>query len=171
MSLIEKEPSLEKIIHELELSLIDDPLFACAAISIKDGNVVLTINQRKFDLLTQDEMVAVMAHEIGHLILGHLSHRTIHANDRFIISLAQDLALNSGLEQSYTLPKWFVTAEKLKLPPMLSTEQYIELLSLDNQYELKKIVKIPDIIMNSDHVSNKKILKSLIDKVPMSIIL
>lgn len=166
MSLLaDREPHIKTLIDEIDIKRVEDKDFACAAISVADCNVILYINEKKFNLLFSDEKLAVLAHEIGHLALGHLSQRSFPEEDRFIVSLAQDISLNCGIKTSYKLPEWFVTAEKLGLPPNRSTSQYIPILTKIGKHNLMKLVKIPDISVKSNATQNKRLIKSIVDKI------
>ena len=169
MSLLAKrEPHIRGIIDELKVNQIDDSNFSCAAISIANNSITLYINKRKFNALFSEEKLAVLAHEIGHLTLGHLSSRTHSDHDRFIVGLAQDLSLNYGLSTTYKLPEWFVTADKLSLPENLSTSQYIPLLIGLGKRKLAKKVKIPDLNIEFSSAQNKKTIKSIVDKIKVN---
>jgi hypothetical protein len=167
-SLAEREPHLKNALSELSISQIDDRDFACAAISIAEDRVTLILNKRKFDTLFSEEKIAVLAHEFGHMALGHLSNRSFPEHNRFIVSLAQDLPLNAGLAQAYKLPEWFVTANKLGLPEGLSTSQYIPILDSIGVKKLSKLVKIPSIELDINIKKNQMVVKSVVDKIRLN---
>jgi len=163
--LTKREPILQKIIEKTELREIDDANAACASISIADNKLAITINHHKFKRLFSEEKIAVLAHEYGHGVLGHLSSRTFPTEDRFVVCLAQDLALNEGLLPSYKLPAWFVTARSLGLPAKMSASQYIAELQKINQKKLRRTIIIPDMEVRSNPATNRKIVKAIIDQI------
>jgi hypothetical protein len=165
---MEREPYLKEIVSAVRIKEIEIDNFACAAITLDNETATILIHKRKFNSLFSEEKLSVLAHEFGHLALGHLSARAYPETDRYIASLAQDLPLNEGLSATYQLPSWFVTAEKLGLPPGLSTAQYIPLLSSIGAKRLSKIVKIPNVSVTIDVVKNQKIVKSIVDKVKIN---
>lgn len=163
-----RESNLKSIIDKTKIIEVDDSTFSCAAIYIDSKDLTLAINKLKFNRLTTEEKMSVVAHEFGHVTLGHLSTRFFPDEDRFLVGLAQDVALNDGLSPAYRLPVWFVTPKKLGVPKGLSTQQYLSLFKSMKRDDLTKIVHIPSYQIKSDQVQNQKTIKKIIDETRVS---
>jgi predicted metal-dependent peptidase len=167
-TVLRKEPHLKPIIDKTNIKEIDDDKFSCAAIYVDSNGISLIINKRKLLRLTKEERASVLAHEYGHVTLGHLTLRDFHAEDRFMVCLAQDIALNDGLSETFRLPVWFATPRSLGLPRGLATSQYLSILKSMNRKDLSKMVKIPEYQIEYDRVQNRKYIKGLIDEIQIS---
>ena len=64
----------------------------------KNGKLFLNYNLEFMNTLTKPELRYVLAHEVGHISLHHISHRSSHDPKRHKLeNIAQDLAINSLL--------------------------------------------------------------------------
>lgn len=64
----------------------------------KNGKLFLSYNLEFMETLTKPELRYVLAHEVGHISLHHISHRSSHDPKRHKLeNIAQDLAINSLL--------------------------------------------------------------------------
>jgi hypothetical protein len=170
--LVKAEPSAAAVLGLVDIAIVDDEKFSHAAIASDSGRVTLLINKSRFNRLLTSEKIVLLLHEIGHVVLGHISDRSHQDDDRFLVAIAQDMALNSLLNKKYILPKWFVTPDCVGLPPDLSTEDYVCALSkIDRKSLLSKFMIPIDMVKEetlsevgsaaSDLLRNSSILSDL----------
>lgn len=165
LGLLEKEPWLKPLIDLIKFKEISETKYACASVKIEYEVITITVNKRKFQSLFEEEKISVIAHEIGHILSGHLTERAYINADKFLLGLAQDAAINDGLARNYTLPKWFVTPKSLSLESGKSTEQYLAELERIGRKRLSKRFTIPDTESHEHSVSkNTRLIKSIIGK-------
>lgn len=105
---------------------------------------VIIINKDFFDKLIIENKIAILEHELWHLISGHITYRNYKELEedktkQLIWNIAYDIAINQFIKN---LPNDdHPTYIKFGFPPNLSCEQYFELL-------IKKLPKIEIIILN-----------------------
>lgn len=90
---------------------------------IKGAIPHLIINPFMFAELSVDERVAILKHEIYHVLLLH-QFRQKHI-DKESFNCAADIAANQYISN---LPDWVLTYQKFKFPAKLTSEQYYELI-------------------------------------------
>ena len=75
-----------------------------AGVCIKNSNIHLMINPEWFQLLTPDQQIFVLQHELAHIILGHLGEeKKPNPKDMQIANIAMDTAIHEILTQAKTL--------------------------------------------------------------------
>lgn len=91
--LLQIEPFYAYLIVQMKRNYVTDvdPV-GIAAVSIKDGQMNLHINRRTFPLFTLEERMAILKHEVMHLVLDHIPRR-VHRNPARW-NLAIDMAIN-----------------------------------------------------------------------------
>lgn len=106
-----------------------DPSIATAAVGAgHDGHPTLFVNPQFFGakLKRDDHRVAVLEHEVLHVVFGHLQTRhTVMTNER-LRNIAMDLVVNQFV--SHPLPRGAVTLGLFGFQPNLSAEEYYKLL-------------------------------------------
>ena len=83
---------------ELRAQLIDMPVVN--GLATPDGRIVLTtalVRKRRMGLLTVEEVASVVAHELGHVALGHHRRRLIDWTGQSAARMALGLVLNRFL--------------------------------------------------------------------------
>ena len=120
--LLKSEPFYAHIIQQMSRSF-DERFPACAGVWIKDAIPHLIINPLMFAELSVDERVAILKHEIYHILLLHQFRQK--DRDKEIFNCAADIAANQYISN---LPDWVLTYQKFKLPAKLTSEQYYELI-------------------------------------------
>ncbi len=112
-----------------------------AAVSINNNIIKLIINEDYFrNELNENERVAVIKHEVLHLVFKHLFRNKKYQNKRYLYNVAADLVVNQYIGK-WKLPDNAVTLDKfpdLQLEGHESLEYYIEELSNieSNQIEI-----------------------------------
>lgn len=129
--LLRSEPFYAHIIQQISRSF-DERFPACAGVWIKEAIPHLIINPLMFSELSSDERVAVLKHEIYHILLLHQFRQKERVKE--IFNCAADIAVNQYIPN---LPDWVLTHQKFKFLPKLTSEQYYELLIKN-----AKIIKI-----------------------------
>jgi len=119
-------------------------------VGVLNERVTLKYDPELMDTLTKEELRYMLAHEVGHVALHHITHRSSHDKKRAELeNIAMDLAINSLLpdddRMSFPRCKEDVLSETGEIllkkgdkngqlpemygfPPRLSAEQYIALL-------------------------------------------
>jgi predicted metal-dependent peptidase len=120
--LLRSEPFYAHIIQQMSRSF-DERFPACAGVWIRDTIPHLIINPLMFAELSVGERVAILKHEIYHVLLLHQFRQK--NRDKEIFNCAADIAANQYISN---LPSWVLTYQKFKLPPKLTAEQYYELI-------------------------------------------
>ena len=98
--------------------LAPDAPFA-AATGFRHGSLTMFIHPREFLKMTSAEQMAVLRHEVEHVVRGHLVRGEGLLAHQW--NLAADAAINPSIQG---LPSWVVMPDKLALPPNLSAEEY-----------------------------------------------
>ena len=123
-----------------------------------NGKIYLRYNPKFVSFLTKEELRYVLAHEVGHVALHHITHRSSHDRKRAELeNIAMDLAINSLLpdDERMSMPrtkedivspegvvlkkkgsKMGVLPEDWGFPPRLSYEQYLAL--MEEEIDKKK---------------------------------
>jgi predicted metal-dependent peptidase len=114
----------------------DENFPACAGVWIKDAIPHLVINPLRFAELSVDERVAILKHEIYHVLLLHQFRQK--DRDKEIFNCAADIAANQYISN---LPDWVLSHQKFKLPAKLTAEQYYELI-MKNAKKIKIAIGI-----------------------------
>jgi predicted metal-dependent peptidase len=118
------------MIGQCSIKIVDD-LPSCAGVMFSVDHYNLLINPSKFDEFTLVERLAILKHEMLHILYGHLDRK----EDRVHLpwNYSTDCALNQQINQEH-LPKVGVTPESLgkalgiAVPKNQSSEFYYDLL-------------------------------------------
>ncbi len=121
-------------------------LIPTAAVTLRDNNIELAINLDFFENeLNENERVAVLKHEVLHLVFKHLYRNDKYLENKFLYNIAADLVVNQYIGE-WMLPKNAITLKsfsEVKLKEFQSLDYYFE--------ELKKIDKTKlDLFVDSD---------------------
>ena len=125
--LLKSEPFYAHIIQQMSRGF-DEKFPACAGVWIKDAIPHLIINPLEFAELSVDERVAVLKHEIYHVLLLHQFRQK--DRNKEVFNYAADIAANQYISK---LPDWVLTHREYGFPAELTAEQYYELLIEDAQ--------------------------------------
>ena len=118
--LLIKDPFYGLFLIQIDKRFDDSIPTACVA---KKGiNVELLINEKFWNSLSDLAEIAILQHEAGHILEGHLTMGTLFPNHNHF-NIAADVHINSFIEN---LPPSALTADKYNLPPMLGTKFYYE---------------------------------------------
>jgi len=118
---------------------IDEELPAPAGISFHVDHYNLYINPNEFDKYNLYERLAILKHEILHVLYGHVTDRGHNLNEK-LWNISTDCALNQFIDINH-LPKDGILPEriqdvlKIKVPKNESSEFYYELLNTSNERE------------------------------------
>jgi predicted metal-dependent peptidase len=134
IQLIFKEPFYGHVMQSLPRSFSN--AIPTAAVGIKNGLVEMLFNADFFiNELNTSERVAVLKHEILHIVFRHLYRNKKYAEVKLIYNIAADLVVNQYIG-NWQLPVNSITINSfpdLKLKEKQSIEYYIEkLLNIEN---------------------------------------
>jgi len=118
--LLSKEPFYGYCLTGM-VKIIDPELPFPAGVSIKNATINLFINPVTFGKFSLGEMLAVLKHEVIHLLFSHIPRAA--ERERMIWNIAADIATNQYIKG---IPENACTYEKFNLPPELSAEQYYD---------------------------------------------
>lgn len=110
-SLISQEPLIGHYLFNSEIVQTHKlPGNSCAAIAIRNGQIILFLNPDRFLSLSDEEKAGVIVHEYLHIILEHVSARgTNGIKIAKILNVAQDMAINQLVIRSgLKLPSYVV---------------------------------------------------------------
>lgn len=85
-------------------------------------NTELAINEKFWNSLSDKAEIAILKHEAGHIIFGHLTMQEAFPNKKHF-NICADVNVNSYIED---LPPNACTADKYGVPPMCGTKWYYE---------------------------------------------
>lgn len=97
----------------------------------KSGTYYLDVNVDFFNSLTELEQIAVLKHEMSHILHKHLTTRGNFAKHEQA-NIAMDMAINQHIPD---LPKNAIDYRRYKFPAGLNTEQYYDLLDEDEEFQ------------------------------------
>lgn len=112
----------------------DEQLPSIAGVSYSNGSYKLYINPIKFNELTLVQRLAVLKHEMLHILNGHLLYRREESRNHYNWNLATDTSINQLINSNH-LPSSCVTTEyieeliKSKVKKLEPSEYYYELLN------------------------------------------
>ena len=125
-----REPFYGHIAAQLK-RCITEKIGTAAVTFDADGDVELLVNEAFFmGELNADERVAVIKHELLHVILKHLSRLDWKTHDPQLLNLAADLVVNQYVKP-WPLPEGAITLTtfpELKLPASKPLEYYYDVL-------------------------------------------
>lgn len=128
--LLMKEPFYGHLLARMARKVTEDT--PTAAVTVRDGVVVLMINPGFFleDTTQRRERVAVLKHELLHVVLRHVVRASAESRDPHVWNLATDLVVNQ-LVGAWPLPSDAVTLTTfadLELPTDATADRYYALL-------------------------------------------
>ena len=115
-----------------QCSIVLERMEAPAAVSFHLDHYRLHINPEKFDDWTLEEQLAVLKHEMLHILNNHVLRKEDRDHQAF--NYATDCAINQLINQKHLPQGCIVPAtfpSKKKVPNNLSSEQYYELIDKD----------------------------------------
>ena len=130
------------MIGQCSIKIVDD-LPSCAGVAFSVDHYNLYINPAKFDEFTLVERLAILKHEMLHILYGHLDRKEDRVHMPW--NIASDCALNQQINPDH-LPKVGVTPETLgaqikkTVPKNQSSEFYYDFLQeeIKNQQQNKE---------------------------------
>jgi predicted metal-dependent peptidase len=129
LALLEKEPFFAHVLGGVERGFGE--AVPTAGVGLRDGRIVLCINPTFFlkGLRTSQERVAVLKHEILHLVLRHIFRRAGSRTDPRRWNLAADLVVNQLVGRPWKLPEGAIVLSLFPgFKPNLTAERYYDLL-------------------------------------------
>lgn len=119
--LLQKEPFYGLFLISLDKGF-DDSKTETACV-FRDGiNTRICINQVYWNTLTDLQRIAILQHEVGHILLGHLwMQHDFEDHDHF--NIAADCNVNSYIDD---MPSDSCTPKVFNVPPMMGTKWYYE---------------------------------------------
>lgn len=132
MTLVFDEPFYGHFLTGLNRIVTNDQT-PTAAVAIRAGRPVLIVNPEFFmrTVTRRPERVAVIKHEVLHLLLQHLERVDWARSNRFVYNLAADLVVNQLIGRKWPLPASAITLDtfpRLSLPADRTVEQYYRML-------------------------------------------
>lgn len=122
---------------------MDESLPACAGVSFEHDHYNLYINKEMFDEENLEGRLAILKHEMLHILDGHLTYRMVEDKKTFKVwNYATDCAMNQHIDKDH-LPKWVITPQSLNklyglnLEENRSSEEYYNAL-LNTNLEKQK---------------------------------
>ena len=148
---------------------IDKDMPAPAAVSFQYDHYNLYINPDKYDVYTLENRLAILKHEMLHIILGHTDRK--ESRDHYAFNVASDCALNQQIDEDHlpegcVLPKSLGESLGIDVPKNLTAEQYYDLI-LQNQKdnsETPEFTEIDDHSKWEESVGSKELQKDLTKK-------
>lgn len=145
--------------------LFDDNFAAIAGVSYINCSYNLYINLNKFCSLELIQRLAVLKHEMLHILNGHLLYRREESRNHYNWNIASDCAINQLIDQSH-LPPNCVSVEyleeltKSKVKKLEPSEYYYELLN-NSKIDMKSLEKIDkhqswELSSTSDSIETQK---------------
>lgn len=132
-TLMFKEPFYGMFLISLNKDTSDRIPTAC--VSKNNINCQLTINPNYWNGLDEKTKVAVLKHELLHIVFFHLLLQD-QLHDHNLLNIAADLEVNQFIEDEWKGEKWegleLSNFPELKLPEKAGTRKYYELLSQIN---------------------------------------
>lgn len=153
--LIIKDPFYGLFLTQLD-RYFDDSI-PTAAVRRKGINIELLVNEKFWDSLSDLARIAILQHEVGHILHGHLTMGPLFSNHKHF-NIAADCHVNSFIEN---LPPNAVTPDKYNLPSMLGTKFYYENIPEDKDDETLDVHDWKDFQDASD--VEKKLIQNQID--------
>lgn len=143
--LLEKEPFFAHFILQCRW-IFDHPQVPTAGVAIQNGDILLCINTEFFFGLKLTEQVAVLKHEIMHLLLEHCGPRGQVAKNKKAANIAMDCAINQHITG---LPDGAIT---LKSMEQLVNKQLLPFETWEYYYEsMKEILdKVEEMVKNHE---------------------
>jgi len=112
----------------IHLQRMFDNLCPTLCVAFRNSEPELHINPEFWESLKDDEQIAVLKHELGHICLFHCFMNEGLEVEPMKFNIAADLEVNSGLEN---LPEGCLLPEKMGLQPGLGTIEYLRRLPKD----------------------------------------
>jgi predicted metal-dependent peptidase len=112
----------------------------CAGVYFADVKYVLAINEELFSKYSLRERLAILKHEMLHILLKHTSRK--NNRNHKVFNIASDCAINQLINKNH-LPKDCITPEGLTekfgihFPKNLTSEQYYDILMNVSNVELE----------------------------------
>ena len=134
-NLVFKEPFYGHILQSITRKFTDT--IPTAAVALNNQHVELLINEKYFvKKLNDSERIAVLKHEVLHLVLKHLFRNKNYQNKRLLYNIAADLVVNQYIGE-WELPVNAITLNSfpdLKLMRFQSLEYYItQLIKIEHE--------------------------------------
>ena len=118
--LLIKDPFYGLFLTKVDRRFDDSVPTAC--VCKKGIGVELLINENFWNSLSDNAEIAILQHEVGHILHGHLTMGPLFPNHKHF-NIASDAHVNSFIEN---LPPGCILPENYNLPPMCGTKFYYE---------------------------------------------
>ena len=163
--LLLKEPFYAHIISSTVRKITNE--IETAAVGLKEDLIFFMVNNTFFlkELKTTNERVAVIKHEILHLVFRHL-FRIKNIDDLEIYNIAADIVVNQYIGQNWKLPDNAVTIElfpDFNLEIQQNVEYYYTELNTVFKSLQKKLSNLDKEIPNKDKIEISNSEKKLLD--------
>lgn len=111
-NLLKEEPFFAHFLLGCRIKF-DDPKIDIAGVSVTKGDIVFYFNANKFFNFTMPEQVAVIKHEVLHLLLEHCGARMVGLEYNMAINIAMDCAINQHIQNLPSMAVHLPAVEKL----------------------------------------------------------
>jgi predicted metal-dependent peptidase len=149
ITLLKKEPFYAYLLVKMHKKI--DNHVPVAAIAVIDGDIILYINEFGYASLTRKERVAVLKHEILHVIMVHYLRR--RDRDPELFNIAADIAINQMINtEHFHLPNFVIYPHHYNLPEGKTAEEYYKILwNRNEQIEIPEELKeaLAEMLANS----------------------
>ena len=154
--LLIKDPFYGLFLTQVDRRFDDSIPTAC--VGKKGIGIELLINEKFWNSLSDKAEIAVLCHEVNHILHDHLTMQANFPNKQHF-NVASDVHINSFIED---LPPDCLTADKYNLPPMLGTKYYYE--NIPEEADNDQTLDVHDWkdFQNASDVE-KKLIKNQID--------
>lgn len=143
LKLIFEEPFYGHILQSINRRITQS--IPTAAVTLHNQKLELIINDSFFiDSLDENERVAVLKHELLHLVFKHLFRNEKYRENRLLYNLAADLVVNQYIGK-WKLPKDAITLKSfpdIKLEAYETLDYYFEKLKDEDQSKLVQFIDI-----------------------------
>ena len=134
-----------------------DDSIPTACVCRKGIGIELLINEKFWNSLSDLSEIAILQHEVGHILHGHLTMGPLFPNHEHF-NIAADAHVNSFIDN---LPPGCITPDKYNLPPMMGTKFYYENIPEDKNDQPIDVHDWKDFQNLSD--AEKKLIQNQID--------
>ena len=141
IALLKKEPFYAYLLVKMHKKI--DRSVPVAGVAVINGDIHLFINPEGYMRYTRGERIAILKHEVLHVILIHYLRR--RDRDPSLFNIAADVAINQMVNSDlYKLPVDALFPHHFNLEENLNAEQYYKILWQRNEQ-----IKIPPDLMQS----------------------
>lgn len=141
IALLKKEPFYAYLLVKMHKKI--ERSVPIAGVAVVNGDIHLFINPERYTAFTKSERIAILKHEVLHVILIHYLRRK--DRDPELFNIAADIAINQLINtEHYKLPNICLYPHHYNLPEDKSAEEYYKIL-----FQRNEEIKIPEELLNT----------------------